>query len=329
MKNLSVRAIRLHTISIIVPILLLLTFDVSAQVSPVEPFPEGDVEVLHVQGNVWLIAGAGGNIAVQAGDQGLLIVDTGDSRFEQAILTAIQSISDQPIRYIINTSMAEQHVGGNAILAPLPGGQTDGQGQGSRINVIAQENLLFGMSVARNEAGEQVFPQEAWPTDGYYEPQRSFTFNSEAIDIIHMPNAHTSGDSVVYFRGSNVLVSGDIYTTETFPLINYELGGTFTGSIAALDRMLDITVPDNLMEGGTYIIPGHGFISDEADLVEYRDMTYIIRDRLDQLIVEENLSLEQVKAARPLLGWEAYYNQPGWTVDMFIEAVFNEFSFLN
>jgi cyclase len=192
--------------------------------------------------------------------------------------------------------------------------------------VLAQETVLFGMSVARGPDGEQIYPQEAWPTDGYYEEQRGFIFNGEGIDVIHMPNAHSEGDSIVYFRGSNVLVSGDIYTTSSLPMVDYSRGGSFEGLIAALNRMLDITIPDDLMEGGTYVIPGHGYISDEADLVEYRDMSYIIRDRLKRLIIDEGRGLDDVKDARPILGWEERYGREGWSVDMFLEAVYGEFA---
>ena len=150
-------------------------------------------------------------------------------------------------------------------------------------------------------------------------------FNGEAIDIIHMPNAHSDGDSAVYFRGSNVLVTGDIYTNTSLPMVNVGEGGTYAGMLAALNRMLDIAIADDLMEGGTYIIPGHGYVADEADLVEYRDMVYIIRDRLRQMIVTDGLTLDEVKAARPVIGWEDRYDRPRWTVDTLIEAVYDEF----
>lgn len=300
------------------------TVHTSAQPLSHEPPVAGELEVIHVQGNVWLIAGAGGNIAVQAGDQGIFIVDTGAIEFSEAVIDAIASISDRPIRYIVNTSTADQHIGGNAAFAALPGGSTSNT-RGARINIISQENVLFRMSTARNDNGERIYQQLAWPTDGYYEAQRGQIFNGEAIDIIHMPNAYSDGDSIVYFRGSNVLVSGDIFTTVGLPMIDYEKGGSFQGLIAALDHMLDITISDDLAEGGTYVIPGHGYITDEADLVEYRDMTYIIRDRLQRLITEQGLNLEQVKQARPVLGWESRYSRPTWTVDMFLEAVYDEF----
>ncbi|MFL2841004.1 MAG: hypothetical protein ACJ0BT_04150 [Pseudohongiellaceae bacterium] len=304
---------------------LLFSVGIFAQPLPAEPPIPGEIEVIHVQGNVWLIAGMGGNIAVQAGEQGIIVVDTGAYGFGEEVINAIASISDRPIRYIVNTSVAAQHVGGNAKLAVLPGGLTSGAGSGARINVVSQENVLLRMSVARDSDGEQIYSQLSWPTDGYYEAQRGQIFNGEAIDIIHMPNAYSDGDSIVYFRGSNVLVSGDVFTNTSLPLIDYSKGGSFLGSIEALDHMLDITISDNLAEGGTYVIPGHGYISDEADLVEYRDMAYIIRDRLERLIVEEGLNLDQVKQARPVLGWEGRYSRPEWTVDMFLEAVYDEF----
>ena len=325
MKFANFFSVKILSVFVIGLFSLLQVNSISAQPFPSEPPVSGELEIIHVQGNVWLIAGVGGNIAVQASEQGVFIVDTGVSGFGEKVIEAIASISDRPIRYIVNTSMATQHIGGNAELAALPGGSTRGAERGARINIISQENVLFRMSTARDTNGERIHPQLSWPTDGYYEPQRGQIFNGEAIDIIHMPNANSDGDSIVYFRGSNVLVSGDIFTTTGLPMIDYAKGGTFQGVIAALDHMLDITISDDLAEGGTYVIPGHGYISDEADLVEYRDMTYIVRDRLQRLIIEEGLSLEQVKQARPLLGWEGRYNRPEWTVEMFIEAVYEEF----
>jgi cyclase len=291
---------------------------------PAEPPVSGSIETLHVQGNVWLVAGAGGHIAVQAGDQGVIVVDTGAMDLNDEVIAAIASITEQPIRYVINTSIASQHLGGNAAIASLPGGSTTGASRGALVSVLAQENVFIKMSRPGPD-GEPAFPVEAWPSDGYYAPRRGMIFNGEAIDVIHMPNAHSDGDSAVYFRGSNVLVAGDIYTNVSLPMIDYAQGGSFAGLLDALTGMLDITVADDLMEGGTYVIPGHGYVADEADLVEYRDMTFIIRERLRKMIVEDGLTLDEVKAARPVIGWEARYDRPGWTVDMFIEAVYDEF----
>jgi glyoxylase-like metal-dependent hydrolase (beta-lactamase superfamily II) len=278
------------------------------------------LDVFKVQGNVWLVAGAGGNIAVQVGEQGLVIVDTGAAGLTEQVMTAIRGISTQPIRYIINTSMAPQHVGGNATLAVLPGGSLTGGTRGATPAVVAQENILNRMT-ALGPDGQSRFPTAAWPTDGYFAPRRGFTFNGEAIDIIHLPRAYSDADSAVYFRGSNVLVTGDVYTTTGFPTVNRAEGGTYPGVLAALNTLLDITVPDDLMEGGTFVIPGHGRVSDEADLVEYRDMAQIIADRVRKLAADGR-SLAQIKTARPAMGWEARYSRDGWTTEMFIDAIY-------
>jgi cyclase len=283
--------------------------------SPAEPASDGALEVLKVQGNVWMIAGAGANIAVQAGEQGLVVVDTGASGMSEKVMAAIRGISTRPIRYIINTSAAPEHVGGNATFVSTA--------SGAKPNVIAQENVYIRMT-ALGPDKKSAFPADAWPTDGYYLPRRKLIFNGEAIDIIHMPAAFSSGDSVVYFRGSNVLVTGDIVTTTSLPLIDREHGGTYAGSLAALRSLLDTAAPDDLMEGGTYIIPGHGRICDDADLVEYHDMAYEIRDRVAKL-VSQGKTLDQIKAAHPALGWEGRYSQPGWTPDTFIQAIYPEF----
>ncbi|MGE0447582.1 MAG: MBL fold metallo-hydrolase [Vicinamibacterales bacterium] len=292
--------------------------------TPVEPAPDAMLEVVKVQGNVWLIAGAGGNIAVQAGDQGIVIVDTGANGLTDRVLEAVRGISTAPIRYVINTSIAPQHVGGNGPIAILRGGAAGGE-RGATPAIIAQENILNRMTRIGADA-KTVFPSEAWPVDGYFAGRRSFTFNGEAIDVIHLPNAHSDGDSAVHFRGSNVLVAGDVYTTTSLPMVNTVLGGSYAGLLAGLNTLLDIAVPDDLAEGGTYIIPGHGRISDEADLVEYRDMVHIVGDRLTKVITTDRRTLDQVKAARPLLGWEGRYSHPGWTTDMFLEAIYPEFA---
>jgi glyoxylase-like metal-dependent hydrolase (beta-lactamase superfamily II) len=304
-------------------VMVLCAVAAQAQPAPVEPAPDPALEVIKVQGNVWMIAGAGANIAVQAGEQGVIVVDTGAAGLSERVIAAIRGISTRPIRYIINTSVAPQHVGGNAVLAALPGGSTAGAARGATVAVIAQENVQARMT--RPVDGSAPFPSAAWPTDGYYAPRRGMIFNGEGIDIIHLPNAHSDGDSAVYFRGSNVLVTGDVYTTVGFPIVNRAMGGTYAGTLTALNTLLDIAIPDDLAEGGTYIVPGHGRISDEADLVEYRDMVHIIRDRLAQMAADR-LTIAQVKAARPAIGWEARYSRPGWTTDMFIETVYPEFT---
>lgn len=287
------------------------------------PVSAGGVQAVKVQGNVWMLAGAGANIAVQAGDEGVLVVDTGASGLTDSVIAAVRRISERPIRYVVNTSISPQHVGGNATLGALSGGTT-GRERGAIPRLIAQENVFIKMS-RPGPNGQSPFPGAAWPSDGYYGAQRNLVFNGEVVDIIHQPAAHSDGDSLVYFRGSNVLVSGDVYTTTSLPLVDRSQGGSLRGLVTALNRMLDITVADDLAEGGTYVIPGHGRISDEADVAEYRDMAHILRDRFDALVVKERLTVAQVKERRPLIGWERRYSRPEWTSDMFIDAMYAEF----
>ena len=286
--------------------------------------PAPAVHAYRVQGNVWMLTGAGANIAMQVGKEGVLLVDTGAEAMTNAVLAAIREVTDAPIRYIINTSLAPDHIGGNSAIASLPGGAATGKGRGPTPNVIAHENVLLRMSTPGPDK-KSPYPTSAWPTDGYIAERRALSFNGEAIDILHQPSAHSDGDTLVYFRASNVLVSGDIFTTTNLPWIDRKQGGTSKGLLDALNVMVDIAVPENMQEGGTAIIPGHGRICDEADLVEYRDMLHEIRDRAQNLINVQKLSVDQVKAKRPVLGWEARYSRPEWTTDMFVESIYQEF----
>jgi glyoxylase-like metal-dependent hydrolase (beta-lactamase superfamily II) len=282
------------------------------------------VHAFKVQGNVWLLSGAGANIAMQVGKEGVLLVDTGAPGMTDAVLAAVKEVTDGPIRYIVNTSFSPNHVGGNAVLAALPGGATTGKMRGPAPAVVAQDNVLLRMSTPL-PGGKTPYPSVAWPTDGYEAAHRNLYFNGEVVDVIHEPDAHSDGDSIVYFRGSNVLVTGDIFTTTNLPLIDRGMGGTSKGMLDALNTALDIAVPENLEEGGTYIIPGNGRVCDEADLVEYRDMVHEIRDRMQNLVNVQHMTLEQVKAKRPILGWEGRYSKPEWTTDMLVETLYEEF----
>jgi glyoxylase-like metal-dependent hydrolase (beta-lactamase superfamily II) len=283
------------------------------------------VHAFKVQGNVWMLVGAGANIAMQAGKEGVLLVDTGAPGVTDAVLAAIREVTDGPIRYVVNTSLTPDHIGGNAAFAALSGGSTKGKSKGPMPALIAHDNLLLRMSTPGPD-GKSPYPVNAWPSDAYTASQRNVFFNGEVVDIIHQPAAHTDGDSIVYFRGSNVIVSGDIFNTTNLPLIDRKQGGSSRGMLAALNAMLDIAVPENMQEGGTYIVPGHGRLCDEADLVEYRDMLHEIRDRMQNLVNVQHLTLEQVQAKRPVLGWEGRYSRPEWSTKMFVEALYEEFS---
>jgi len=287
-----------------------------------------DVHVLHVQGNVYMLVGAGGNITLQVGDEGVLLVDTSFEQMSDKVLAAIRSLSDKPIRYIINTHAHADHVGGNARIAKsgatIAGGNM-GVGANTGAAILAHENVLNRMTAP---TGQQApTPAAAWPTDTYFTKKKELFFNGEAIEIIHQPAAHTDGDSLVFFRRSDVLSSGDLFGTITYPVIDLERGGNIQGVVDALNTILDIAIPKDKQEGGTYVIPGHGRLCDEADVLEYRDMVTIIRDRIQDL-VKKGQTLEQVRAARPTLDYDGRYGAKTgpWTTDMFIDAVYRNLS---
>jgi len=278
--------------------------------------PRG-VEAVHVQGKIWMIVTPDGNLALQVGEEGALLVDTGKSGTSDAVKAAIRQVTTQPLRWVINTSAGPNRVGNNAAF---------GQSAGADVNaarvpgpeIIAREAVLIQMSKSK-------YPVDAWPTDAYLERERKFRFNGEAIEIVHQPSAYSDGDSIVYFRGSDVIVAGEIYSTRRFPLVDREHGGTVEGVLAGLNRILDIAVPavvvNSFAEGGTLVIPGSGRLSDQDDVTEYRDMVHIVRARMVSL-VKMTRSLEQVKAARPLIDYEGRYGVPEWTASMFLDALY-------
>ncbi|HEX6998027.1 MAG TPA: MBL fold metallo-hydrolase [Gammaproteobacteria bacterium] len=281
------------------------------------------LEVIHVQGGVYLIAGAVGNIAVQVGPDGVLLVDAGAPERGEDVLAAVRELSDGPIRYILNTHAHADHTGGNAALreagSTLAGGSVLVADAAEGAAIVAHENVLQTLSASRDT------PVDAWPTDTYVTEFEDLFFNGEPIRLEHFPNAHTDGDSAVIFRRSDVIVTGDVFVTTHYPMFNPEQGGSIDGILAALNAIIDWTVPKQLQEGGTMVIPGHGRICDEADVVEYRDMVQIVRDRIADLI-RRGMTLEQVKAARPTLDYDARYGTDYWTPEMFIEAVYKSLS---
>jgi len=294
----------------------------SAQAPAAAPLPS-----LKVQGNVYMIVGAGGNIAAQIGEDGVLLVDTGTAENAGRVIATIRSLTDKPLRYIIDTSADADDVGGQDAIAKLGStiaGGNVGAGAGVGAGIIAHENVLNRMSAPTGKTSP--FPTTAWPTDTFVSKQKELYFNGEAVETIYKPG-HTDGDSIVYFRRSDVIAAGELFNTVTYPVIDLSRGGSVQGVLNGLNDMLDIAIPKAMQEGGTYIIPGHGRLTDEADLLEYRDMVTIIRDRVRDAI-KRGQTLDQVKHANFTLDYDKRWGATSgpWTTDMFIEAVYKDLS---
>jgi glyoxylase-like metal-dependent hydrolase (beta-lactamase superfamily II) len=284
----------------------------------------GTIEVLHVRGNVHMLVGAGGNITVHAGNDGVLLVDSGLESMSAKVIAAMRSISRGPLRYVINTTHHAEHVGGNAAVAAV--GSTipfrppedvrvsDGMRGKSKASVISFLTTFERMSAPTGKVAP--WPEDAWPDNTYSTPQKKLYFNDEPVVVMHVPGT-TDGNSVVHFRTSDVLSVGDLVDLTAYPVIDVSGGGSIEQLFAGLYRLIDLTVPNRKSEAGTLVIPGHGRLADQPDVVYYQQMVGIIRDRIKDMIAN-GMTLEQVKAARPTRDYDTRYGSP----DHFVEAAY-------
>ena len=268
-----------------------------------------------VQGKVHVLAAAdgnGANVVMQTGPDGVLLVDTQPADAAQRVFAAVRTLSLEPIRWIVNTSARADHMGGNDALTRL--GTTPASV--GRTRVVAHQNVVHRL------VGNTSISRDAWPNDDFFTPDKDFFFNGEAVIVTHMPAATTDGDSIVFFRRSDVIATGDVFTPGKYPAIDLASGGSIQGEIDALNTILHVAVPGKYQEGGTYIVPGHGRICDEADLVEYREMLTVVRDRVQDLI-KKGSTLEQVKIAKPSRDYDPEYTRSGGpSADGFVDVVY-------
>jgi glyoxylase-like metal-dependent hydrolase (beta-lactamase superfamily II) len=297
----------------------------------------GAVETLPVHGQVSMMSAGGVNALVQVGAQGLLVVDTMAEPMADKLLASIRELGGKrPIRYVVNTHAGPEFTGGNLKVAAAGAqlvagnfagqiGQTAVAGTLPSAFVVAHENVLRAMSAPTG--GQPAAPFGAWPTDTFFQDEKTIYFNGEGIQLVHVGAAHSDGDILVFFRSSDVIAAGDLYVTTGYPRIDLQRGGHVNGVIEGLNRIVDLAISEQFTEGGTQIVPGRGRISDEFDVVEYRDMVTIVRDRV-QAMIKKGMTLDQVKAARPTFDWDTRYGATSgsWTTAMFVEAVYRSLS---
>jgi glyoxylase-like metal-dependent hydrolase (beta-lactamase superfamily II) len=282
--------------------------------------PAAGVELLPVQGNISMLAGAGANITVQTGKDGVLLVDSGAAGMSEKVADLIRTVSRGQVTYIVNTSDTSDHVGGNEHFARIGRPLAIARAAQAPVFIIAYGTVLDRMS---DRNAKPPIPDRALPNDTYSVPQKNLSFNGEAVQIFHQP-ASTDGDSIVLFRRSDVVSTGDSFDPTRYPYIDLKRGGSLQSVVEGLKRLRQMVIPADHVEGGTMIIPGHGRVCDMADLAVYHQMVTIVRDRLQDMIAR-GMTLEQVKAAKPTRDYDPIYGSTSgsWTTEMFIEAAYN------
>ena len=320
----------------------------SAQQNPFDSV-KGQIEIVPVRGHMYMLAGAGANILLSIGPEGVFMVDTGLADTSSQVIAAVNKFSAEigssapptmaeareversshvppkPIQFIANTTIFPDHVGGNAAIAAFGKTFTGGNVAADLASGMASDNAtVFATEKAALRMTEAKMPTNAIPTETFNSDHYkvSHFFNGEGIELIKVANANSDSDCIVVFRGSDVIATGDVFNMAGYPVIDLAQGGSIQGELAALNKLIDLSVAEFRSEGGTLLMPGHGRMGDLADLTYYRDMCTIIRDRIQDMI-KSGMTLEQVKAAKPTEDWDPRFGRnPLASPDMFVEAIY-------
>lgn len=309
-----------------------------AQAPAKDSVGDGKIHPYHVQGNVWLMAGEPGelNVTIQVGNDGVLVVDTGVASMAALLLERINDTANseagfraaqKPVHIIVDTDARADHVGGNQIIREggstlMAGNAAFDQSFNPGAPVWANENVQARMLLP-DASGKPSVPTVLWPTQLRYEDLYSISYNGEPVQLYHPHRAITDGSTMVMFRSSNVLATGDVLSMISYPMIDVKAGGTIDGELVALNRILELAVAGPYEEGGTMIVPGRGHLCDQADAVQYRNMITAIRDRI-QFYKNQGKTLAQVLALKPTSDTDARWGATSgpWTTTQFIEAVY-------
>lgn len=309
------------------------------------PMPAGvNLQVLPVFGNVFLIAGGASNVVAHIGDDGVMLVDSATAEISDQVVKAVSVLTPRPIRYIVNTTFDPSHYGGNekiaaagknptlaepglegpgSVVPDQQGGNNPQQLRPTGAMIITTENMGNRMSAPTGETS--AVPFAFWPSSTFFTPKKVMSFNDEAVEMHAAAAAHTDGDLLVFFRRSDVIAAGDVINTMAYPGFDPALGGSIKGILSGLNDLIDLAVPRFNQQAGTRIVPGHGRIMNEADVVEYRDMITIIHDRV-KLAVDKKMTLAQLMAQQPTLDYDGLYSTPALTGAQFVEAIYKELS---
>ena len=283
-----IRAIRSAVTVLALPAAMLLVPPAGAQ----QDFSNVEIAAHHVAGSMYYLQGAGGNIGLSIGTDGVVMIDDQFAPLTERIVAAIAELDDGDIRFVINTHVHGDHTGGNENLGRMG------------IDILARDEVR--RRLAQHSSG---FALPVLTFDGNI----TIHLNGEEVHVFAVPPAHTDGDSFIHFRGSDVIHAGDVFRTTSFPFIDLANGGTLDGTVAALGLLVGRAGP------ATRIVPGHGEVSSRADVMAFRDMILEVADAVEDMI-GQGMNHDQIAAANPTAAWNDRYGDP----ERFLSAVYSE-----
>jgi cyclase len=264
-------------------------------------FSTVEIKTEQVATGIYMMQGAGGNLGVVTGPDGVMLIDDQFAPLSEKIKAAIAKVSDKPVRFLVNTHYHGDHVGGNENFGKLG------------ITIIAHDNVWARMSVPQPARSLPAYPKEALPIITFSD-RMTFHMNGDTVDVVHMPPAHTDGDAILRFEKANVVHAGDCFFNGRYPVIDPAAGGSIDGMIGATEKIL------SLVNDQTKIIPGHGPLGDKASLKAFHDMMVTVRDKLRPMVAAGKTK-EEIVAAKPTAGLDAIWGTGGAPPDRFVTAV--------